>query len=66
MKTTIDWLTFRTKAEPIQALQALKPMYGIAAGLLNLKSLPRGAMGFQQAAAVLLGDMPVARIDYGG
>ena len=66
MKTTIDWLTFRTKAEPIQALQALKPMYGCAASLLNLKSLQRGAMGFQQAAAVLLGDMPVARIDYGG
>lgn len=65
-KTTIDWLTFRTKAEPIQALEALKPMYGCAAGLLNLKSLQRGAMGFQQAAAVLLGDMPVARIDYGG
>ena len=66
MKTTIDWLTFRTKAEPIQALEALKPMYGCAASLLNLKSLQRGAMGFQQAAAVLLGDMPVARIDYGG
>ena len=66
MKTTIDWLTFRTKAEPIQALQALKPMYGCAASLLNLKSLQRGAMGFQQAAVVLLGDMPVARIDYGG
>lgn len=65
-KTTIDWLTFRTKAEPIQALEALKPMYGCAASLLNLKSLQRGAMGFQQAAAVLLGDMPVARIDYGG
>jgi DNA relaxase NicK len=66
MKTTIDWLTFRTKAEPIEALQALKPMYGCAANLLNLKSLQRGALGFQQAAAVLLGDMPVARIDYGG
>ena len=66
MKTTIDWLTFRTKAEPIQALEALKPMYGMVGGLLNLKSLQRGAMGFQQAAAVLLGDMPVARIDYGG
>lgn len=66
MKTTIDWLTFRTKSEPLQALEALKPMYGCAASLLNLKSLQRGAMGFQQAAAVLLGDMPVARIDYGG
>ena len=66
MKTTIDWLTFRTKAEPIQALEALKPMYGTAGCLLNFKSLQRGAMGFQQAAAVLLGHMPVARIDYGG
>lgn len=66
MKTTIDWLTFRTKAEPLEALQALKPMYGIIAPLLNLRPLQRGAMGFQQAATVNVGDMPVARIDYGG
>lgn len=66
MKTTIDWLTFRTKAEPKQALEALRPLYGCASTLLNLKSLPRGAMGFQQAVSVLLGDMPVARIDFGG
>lgn len=65
-KTTIDWLTFRTKAEPEQALEALKPLYGHAATLLSLKGLQRGAMGFQQAAAVVLGDMPVARIDFGG
>ena len=65
-KTTIDWLTFRTKAEPEQALEALKPLYGSAATLLSLKALQRGAMGFQQAAAVVLGDMPVARIDFGG
>lgn len=66
MKTTIDWLTFRTKSEPIQALEALKPMFGTLAPLLNLKPLQRGAMGFQQAATVNLSDMPLARIDYGG
>lgn len=65
-KTTIDWLTFRTRAEPKQALEALKPMYGDIASVLHLQSLPRGAMGFQQAASVVLGDVPVARIDFGG
>lgn len=65
-KTTIDWLTFRTRAEPKQALEAFKPMFGCIASVLHLRSLPRGAMGFQQAANVVLGDMPVARIDFGG
>lgn len=66
MKTTIDWLTFRTQAEPIQALQGLKPMFGTIGQHLHLKGLERGAMGFQQAANVMLADMPVARMDYGG
>ena len=66
MKTTIDWLTFRTQAEPIQALQGLKPMFGTIGQHLQLKGLERGAMGFQQAANVMLADMPVARMDYGG
>lgn len=65
-KTTIDWLTFRTKADPKQALQALKPMFGDIASVLHLKPLQRGALGFEQAANVVLGDMPVARIDFGG
>lgn len=66
MKTTIDWLTFRTQAEPIEALQGLKPMFGSIGHHLHLKGLERGAMGFQQAANVMLADMPLARMDYGG
>lgn len=66
MKTTIDYLAFRSKTEPLQALEALKPMFGTMGPHLRLKGLERGAMGFQQAASVLMGDMPLARFDYGG
>lgn len=66
MKTTIDWMTFRTQGEPLQALQALKPMFGTLGRDLRLKPLERGAMGFQQASNVIFADMPVARMDFGG
>lgn len=66
MKTTIDWITFRTQGEPLQALQALKPMFGTLGRDLRLKPLERGAMGFQQASNVIFADMPVARMDFGG
>lgn len=66
MKTTIDWLTFRTQADPPAAVQALKPMFGDMGQWLQLKPLERGVMGFEQAANVLLANMPIARIDFGG
>lgn len=66
MKTTIDWMTFRTQADPVEALQALKPMFGTIGPDLRLRPLERGAMGFQQASNVTFADMPVARMDFGG
>lgn len=66
MKTTVDYLAFRSKGEPQAVLEALKPMYGTWGSSLTLKSLERGAMGFQQAANVCCGDMPIGRIDFGG
>ena len=36
MKTTVDWLRFRAKEEPVQILEALRPMYGDRAGDLHL------------------------------
>lgn len=66
MKTIIDWMTFRTQAEPLQALQALRPMFGTLGPDLHLKPLERGAMGFQQACNVMFADLPVARFDFGG
>lgn len=66
MKTTIDYLAFRSKSDPLEALEALKPMFGSLGQGLQLKPLERGAMGFEQACNVVIGDMPVARFDYGG
>lgn len=66
MKTTIDYLRFRTQAEPKEALEALRPMFGSLGSSLRLKGLERGSMGFQQAAQIIVADMPVARMDFGG
>lgn len=65
-KTTVDWLRFRTQAEPRDVLEALRPMYGVIGPGLKLQHLQRGIMGFQQGAAIHVGDMPIGRIDYGG
>lgn len=65
-KTTVDWFRFRTQAQPSEVLQSLKPLYGSEANLLHMKLLDRGILGFQRAAQIVLGDIPVGRIDYGG
>lgn len=65
-KTSIDWLRFRTQAEPLEALEALRPMFGTLGQGLRLKALERGILGFQQASQIVVGDMPLGRIDYGG
>ena len=62
-KTTIDWLRLRTQAEPKQALEALRPMFGTLGPALRLKGLPRGILGFQQAAQIVVGDVPMGRMD---
>lgn len=65
-KTTIDYLRFRAQEEPRNVVEALRPMFGAMGSSLQLRALPRGSMGFQQAAMIVVGDMPVARMDYGG
>ena len=65
-KTTVDWLRFRTQTEPLEALEALKPMFGTVGPLMRLQLLQRGILGFQRAAQIVIGDMPVGRIDFGG
>ena len=65
-KTTIDWLRVRVQTEPRDALQALKPMFGTIANGLKLQSLERGILGFQQGSSIMIADMPIGRMDYGG
>ena len=65
-KTTIDWFRVRVQAEPREALEALRPMFGSLGTALSLKGLERGILGFQQAAQIVAVDMPIGRMDYGG
>ena len=65
-KTTIDWLRFRTQAEVLDGLEAVKPLYGARAPQINLKPLERGKDGFQQACALRIGEWVVGRVDFGG
>ena len=66
MKTTVDWLRFRAKNEPVQILDALRPMYGDRAGDLHLLPGQKGILGFRQSSTIKLQDMPIGRMDFGG
>jgi len=65
-KTTIDYLRFRAQEEPRAVLEAMRPMFGTLGPCLELKHLPRGAMGFQQASQIVVEDLTLARMDFGG
>lgn len=65
-KTTIDWLRFRTRTEPSEALQALRGMFGTLGPCLRLKPLQRGILGFEQASQIVAEDLVLGRMDYGG
>lgn len=65
-KTAVDWLGFRTQAEPVAALEAMRGLYRYAGPELRLVPLERGKDGFQQACAIQMEDMPLGRVDFGG
>lgn len=65
-KTTVDWLRLRTQAEPREALEAIRPLFGTLGPSLRLSGLPRGILGFRQACSIQVGDMPLGRMDFGG
>jgi len=65
-KTTVDWLRFRTQASVETGLEALRPLFGVHASLVNLERLERAKDGFQQACALQIGNMTAGRVDFGG
>jgi DNA relaxase NicK len=65
-KTSIDWLRFRTQAEPMEGLEALQGLYGELGGAVGLDDFRRGSDGFLTAATVNLSGMSLGRVDYGG
>lgn len=65
-KTHIDWLRFRTQAEPREVLEALKPVFPQHAQFFNLKHQSKGLLGFQQGALICADDFVIGRMDFGG
>ena len=47
MKTTVDWLKFRTTANPFETLSALLPAFGTVGELLTLGEPAKGKDGWQ-------------------
>lgn len=67
MKTTIDWLTFRTKANPFETLEKLRPLFGTAGDLLTFKTGLQGKDGWLRAGELsMAGDIALGRVDYDG
>lgn len=67
MKTTIDWLTFRTKANPFETLEKLRPLFDTAGDLLTLKTGLQGKDGWLRAGELVMGgDITLGRVDYDG
>lgn len=65
-KTTVDWLRFRTQADPHEVFNSLKPLFPDHAKFFNLKHQSKGLMGFQQGALICANDLVIGRMDYGG
>lgn len=67
MKTTIDWLGFRTKSTHYDVVSAMAPLFGTAADLVTFKPGLKGKDGWTHAGELLMaGDITLGRIDYGG
>lgn len=67
MKTTIDWLGFRTRSTPFQVVEAMLPMFGTCSELVTFKPGLKGKDGWIHAGEIqMAGDINLGRIDYGG
>lgn len=68
MKTFIDYLRFRFKASPFQALEAIRPAFGfVTPDLIELGGEEKGKDGWLYRRPLLLaGDQILGWVDYGG
>ena len=64
--TTVDWLRVRTLADPGEALEAVRGMYGTLGPDLRLGDPCRGLLGFQKGIPIKLADVTLGRMDWGG
>ncbi len=64
--TKIDWLGFRTKSEIPAVHKALGGVFGCYGMLVGFRHRKSGWMGFEQSADILVGQMAVGMMAYGG
>jgi phage replication initiation protein len=64
--TKIDWLGFRSQAEPMECLEALQGVFGEHGHLLRATPNKRGWNGFEQTGTISIADLAIGRIAYGG
>lgn len=65
-KTTVDYLTVRTQARPMEALDGFRPLFGHLGPSLRLERLRHGKDGFREGAELMLSGLRVGRMDHGG
>lgn len=64
--TKIDWFGFRTKGEVPEVIEGLRGSFGSSAYLVKVQHRKSGWMGFKSSANVLVGDMQVGLLAFGG
>ena len=65
-RTIVDWLAVRTQAEVPQVAEAVRGIFGPLRDVFTLSHRPRGWQGYRSAADVLLADMSVGLMAWGG
>lgn len=66
MKTTIDWLKFRSKLNPFEILELVRPWFGTVGDLLEIRTGGKGRDGWARGADIWIPDNQIAHIDYDG
>lgn len=66
MKTTIDYLKFRTRSNPFKIIDAMLPAFGTCGDLITLVSAGKGRDGWTKRQDIMLTDIRIGSIDYGG
>lgn len=67
LTTTVDWLRFRTQADPGAILEGVRALYGEWGSGVQLGEHGRGLMGYRHSLPLTLGpNCTLGRIDFGG
>jgi DNA relaxase NicK len=66
MKTSIDWLSFRTKTNPFQTLETMRSIFGTTGELLTFAPGSKGRDGWERGGDIMMVDIKLGWMDYGG